>query len=86
MYYQNHIACPEFDAIGFSMAGVPGIFHFGHNADVAWSVTHAMADGQDLYVERFADGTYEFRGEWLPVQRHVETHRSCATRPTSRST
>ena len=72
VYYQNHIACPSFDAIGFSMAGVPGMFHFGHNAGVAWSVTHAMADGQDLYVERFADGTYEFRGEWLPVKRHSE--------------
>ena len=32
VYYQNHISCPEFDAIGFSMAGVPGMFHFGHNA------------------------------------------------------
>jgi penicillin amidase len=55
VYYQNHVACPEFDAIGFSMAGVPGMFHFGHNENVAWCVTHAMADTQDLYVERPED-------------------------------
>jgi len=57
VYYQNHVSCPEFDAIGFSMAGVPGMFHFGHNADVAWCVTHAMADTQDLYIERPEDIT-----------------------------
>jgi penicillin amidase len=74
VYYQNHIACDAFDAIGFSMAGVPGIFHFGHNADVAWCVTHAMADQQDLYVERFDDaGRYEFRGDSLEPSRRRET-------------
>jgi penicillin amidase len=74
VYYQNHIACPEFDAIGISMPGVPGMFHFGHNADVAWCVTHAMADNQDLFVERFdADGRYEFRGEWLPTEQRIES-------------
>jgi penicillin G amidase len=57
VYYQNHVSCPEFDAIGFSMAGVPGMFHFGHNEHVAWCVTHAMADTQDLYLERPEDIT-----------------------------
>ena len=33
VYYQNHLACPEFDAIGLSFPGVPGLPHFGHNAD-----------------------------------------------------
>ncbi len=73
VYYQNHIACPEFDAIGISMPGVPGMFHFGHNATVAWCVTHAMTDNQDLFVERFdQEGLYEFRGEWLPADRRTE--------------
>ena len=53
VYYQNHIACAEFDAIGLSFPGFPGFPHFGHNAHVAWCVTHAMADYQDLYIERF---------------------------------
>ncbi len=67
VYYQNHLACDEFDVIGLSFPGVPGFPHFGHNARVAWCVTHAMADYQDLYIERFKDGDgllYEFKGEW----------------------
>jgi penicillin amidase len=74
VYYQNHISCPEFDAIGFSMAGVPGMFHFGHNAHVAWCVTHGMADTQDLYIERFdTTGRYEFRGELHEPEHRRET-------------
>ena len=71
VYYQNHISCPEFDAIGLSFPGVPGFPHFGHNAHVAWCVTHAQADYQDLYVERFepgCGGRYEYRGEWLDTE------------------
>jgi penicillin amidase len=67
VYYQNHIACPEWDAIGLSFPGVPGLPHFGHNARVAWCVTHGMADYQDLYIERFDASDphrYELRGEW----------------------
>ena len=67
VYYQNHVSCPEFDVVGLSFPGLPGFPHFGHNAHVAWCVTHAMADYQDLYIERFKDGSpdeYEFRGTW----------------------
>ena len=53
VYYQNHLACPDWDAIGLSFPGVPGLPHFGHTARVAWCVTHGMADYQDLYIERF---------------------------------
>lgn len=56
VYYQNHIACPEFDAVGLSFPGFPAFPHFGHNASVAWCVTHAVADYQDLYLERFREG------------------------------
>ena len=55
-YYQNQLSCPRFDAIGLSFAGVPGFPHFGHNASVAWCITHAMADDLDLFVERFDNG------------------------------
>ena len=75
VYYQNHIACPEFDVIGLSFPGVPGFPHFGHNAHVAWCITHAQADYQDLYVERFNpdDPTqYDFQGEWRQAEIHRE--------------
>jgi penicillin amidase len=76
VYYQNHLACPEWDAIGLSFPGVPGLSHFGHNARVAWCVTHGMADYQDLFIERFEGGNparYEFRGEWREADVRRET-------------
>ncbi len=75
VYYQNHIACDEFDVVGLSFPGVPGFPHFGHNAHVAWCVTHAMADYQDLFIERFKEGDtryYEFKGEWEPADISTE--------------
>jgi penicillin G amidase len=71
VFYQNHLACPDFDAVGLSFPGVPGLPHFGHNRAVAWCVTTAMADYQDLYIERFHPDTpqlYEFKGQWRQVQ------------------
>ncbi|NUR59678.1 MAG: penicillin acylase family protein [Catenulispora sp.] len=50
-YWQNHVSCDAFDAIGLSFPGVPAFPHFGHTAHVAWGITHGMADDQDLFVE-----------------------------------
>ena len=75
MYAQMHLACDEFDAIGFTVPGVPGFPHFGHNEHVAWGVTHALADIHDLYVEQFdpADPErYLHRGDWLTVATRTE--------------
>jgi penicillin amidase len=83
-YYQNHLACPDFDAIGLSFPGVPGLSHFGHNRHVAWCVTHAMADYQDVFVERFdpTDPTrYEFSGEWRQAEVRRETIQVRGGRP-----
>jgi len=76
VYYQNHLACPEWDAIGLSFPGVPGLPHFGHNQRVAWCVTHGMADYQDLFIERFDAGDpsrYEHRGEWREADVRCES-------------
>jgi len=71
VYYQNHLACDEFDVIGMSFPGCPGFPHFGHNNNVAWCVTHAMSDYQDLYIEKFNPNDasqYEYEGKWLNAQ------------------
>ncbi|WP_181789412.1 penicillin acylase family protein, partial [Streptomyces phytophilus] len=52
VYQQIHLACPEYDVVGFAVPGVPGLPHFGHTGGVAWAITNAMADYQDLYRER----------------------------------
>lgn len=75
VYYQNHLACPEFNVIGYSFAGLPGFPHFGHSEQVAWCITHAGADYQDLYVERFDPenpAQYEYQGGWREAERRTE--------------
>ncbi|MEL7155026.1 MAG: penicillin acylase family protein [Actinomycetota bacterium] len=52
VYYQCHLACDDFDAIGLAFPGVPGFPHFGHNEGVAWCITHGMADDTDVFVEQ----------------------------------
>ncbi|KNX38421.1 penicillin acylase family protein [Luteipulveratus halotolerans] len=76
VYAQVHLSCPAFDVAGFAFPGVPGVQHFAHAGDVAWAVTNAMADYQDLYDEHLTR-----RGDevWAagpdgeePVRRSVE--------------
>ncbi|WP_052850971.1 GNAT family N-acetyltransferase [Streptomyces avicenniae] len=77
-YQQIRLACPEFDVVGLAVPGVPGIPHFGHTGTVAWGITHAMADYQDLYRERLrrtAEGGVEALGPdgWRPAEHGTET-------------
>jgi penicillin G amidase len=78
VYQQVHLACPEFDVVGMAFPGVPGVQHFGHTGGVAWAVTNAMADYQDLSVEqtrRTPDGGIEVRSPagWEPADIRTET-------------
>ncbi|MEV7738813.1 penicillin acylase family protein [Streptomyces sp. NPDC088921] len=78
VYQQIRLACPEFDVIGLAVPGVPGIAHFGHTGTVAWSITNAMADYQDLYRERLrrtGAGVEALGpdGVWHRAGRHAET-------------
>src|SRR5262249_31362041 len=50
-----------------SLPGLPGI-SLGHNDDVAWAFTNVMADVEDLFVERIQEESYEFQGEWRPLE------------------
>ncbi|MEP7199996.1 MAG: penicillin acylase family protein, partial [Chloroflexota bacterium] len=75
VYYQNHLRSDEWDVIGAGFPGVPGFSHLGHNDRVAWAITHAGADYQDLYVERFDPNDpmrYEHNGTWLTAETSVE--------------
>ncbi|MFJ8731645.1 penicillin acylase family protein [Streptomyces bauhiniae] len=77
VYQQIRLSCPEFDVIGLAVPGVPGIAHFAHTGPVAWSITNAMADYQDLYRERLrrtGAGVEALspEGVWQRAVRHVE--------------
>ena len=70
-YYQNHVTSESIDVIGLSFPGVPGFPHFGHNQNVAWCVTHAGADYQDIFVENFefSDPTkYRWKGSLVDAE------------------
>ncbi|MEU9386867.1 penicillin acylase family protein, partial [Streptomyces sp. NPDC048279] len=78
VYQQIRLSCPEFDVIGLAVPGVPGIAHFAHTGTVAWSVTNAMADYQDLYRERLRRTGAGIEalgpdGAWHRAERHTET-------------
>ncbi|MFF8813051.1 penicillin acylase family protein [Streptomyces pactum] len=83
VYQQIRLACPEYDVVGLAVPGVPGLAHFGHTGTVAWAITNAMADYQDLYRERLrragdgegGPGTVLALGPdgWRPAARHTET-------------
>ncbi|MER5205644.1 penicillin acylase family protein [Streptomyces sp. NPDC002825] len=78
VYQQIRLACPAYDVVGLAVPGVPGLAHFGHTGPVAWAITNAMADYQDLYRERLRrlpDGTVEALGPdgWAPAAAHAET-------------
>ncbi|MEU2914058.1 penicillin acylase family protein [Streptomyces massasporeus] len=78
VYQQIHLSCPEFDVVGLAVPGIPGIAHFGHTGTVAWAITNAMADYQDLYRERLrrtGAGVEALGpdGVWRRASRHTET-------------
>jgi penicillin amidase len=77
VYVQNHLACDEFDAIGLAFAGVPGMPHFGHNEFVAWAVTNAYGDYQDLYVELLDAEVAPSRVEVISVRDADDVTISC---------
>ncbi|MGB2863742.1 MAG: penicillin acylase family protein [Sedimentisphaerales bacterium] len=49
--FQQHLHCPGLEVIGMTLPGIPYVM-FGHNQQVAWTITAAMADVVDLYIER----------------------------------
>jgi penicillin amidase len=66
IWYECHLVAGDLDVTGVSFPGTPGIV-IGHNQHIAWGVTNAVSDVQDLYVEKFnPDNTdqYEYQGKW----------------------
>lgn len=77
-YQQVGLACPGVDVVGFTFPGVPGVQHFAHAGSVAWGITNAMADYQDLTLEQLRPsdaGGLEARGPagWEAAHSTTET-------------
>ncbi|WP_249672411.1 penicillin acylase family protein [Pseudomonas abieticivorans] len=70
------IRAPKYQAAGVSMAGFPGVLS-GFNGKVAWGMTMAMGDNQDIFLEKVKrEGgrlLYLADGKWLPAMARNET-------------
>jgi penicillin amidase len=70
IWYECHLESGDFDVVGASFPGTPGIV-IGHNRHIAWGVTNAISDVQDLYIEKFNPqhpSQYEYLGQWEEAQ------------------
>jgi penicillin G amidase len=66
IWYECHLVAGDLDVTGVSFPGAPGII-IGHNQHIAWGVTNAVSDVQDLYVEKFNPENpdqYQYQGQW----------------------
>jgi acyl-homoserine lactone acylase PvdQ len=62
IWYELELITPELHLSGVTLPGVPLIL-IGHNEQLAWGFTSAIADTQDLFVERVTpDGRVERAG------------------------
>lgn len=66
LWYENHLVAGDFAVTGASLPGAPGVV-IGHNNDIAWGVTNARTDVQDVFVERVANGRYLTEDGWRPL-------------------
>lgn len=71
VYQQVRLACEDpadsFDVLGYTFVGVPGVQHFAHAGEVAWAITNACADYQDVVDDDGSD-VVEQHSETIPVR------------------
>jgi len=70
IWYEVHLDSPELKVAGACLPGTPAVL-IGHNERIAWGITAALADGDDLFVERLNPANprqYEFQGQWLDAE------------------
>jgi penicillin amidase len=76
LWYENGLHCVEkseaclYDLRGVSLPGVPSIV-IGHNDRIAWGLTNAAFDPEDVFVERINPDNpnqYEVNGEWQEME------------------
>ena len=75
VWYMIHLKAPGLDVSGVSLPGLPLVI-IGHNQRIAWGMTNAGPDVQDLYVESFNfrdPKKYLHNGEWVEAEEREET-------------
>ena len=65
VWYEAVLETPELWIMGATVAGGPA-FASGWNRNLAWGVTYACADCEDLFVEECRGGRFLRSGRWHP--------------------
>lgn len=75
IWHEIHMQSPNYHCSGVSLPGLPLVM-IGHNENIAWGITLAFTDLQDLFVEKFTDESctkYLFENEERNSVIHEET-------------
>jgi penicillin amidase len=70
LWYENHLVGDGFNVTGVGLPGLPLVM-VGHNERIAWGMTLAFTDCEDLFIEKFDPQDphrYQFRDEWLEAE------------------
>ncbi|MFQ6617170.1 MAG: penicillin acylase family protein, partial [Fidelibacterota bacterium] len=59
IWYENHLHSPNFQVTGVTFPGVPGVI-IGYNSSIAWGLTNAFPDVQDLYIEKVPENNPDY--------------------------
>jgi penicillin amidase len=70
LWYEVHLEGGDFHVAGVTIPATCGVI-IGHNQRIAWGVTNARTDNQDLFIEQF-DVTdprrYRWNDDWLTAE------------------
>lgn len=70
IWMENHLVAGELNVSGVSTPALPTVL-VGHNERIAWGVTLAFTDCEDLYIEQFQPenpNRFLFQGQWFNAQ------------------
>jgi penicillin amidase len=70
LWYINHLVAGNLHVSGVSLPGVPMVL-VGHNAHIAWGMTLAFTDCEDLFIDQFDlenPNRYRFQDAWREAE------------------
>ena len=75
LWYEAHLVGGDFNITGVTIPGAPGVL-VGHNAHIAWGMTLAFTDCEDLFIEQIDSQNphrYRFQDTWREAEVISET-------------
>lgn len=71
VWYEMVLSCPDYQAIGFGMPGMPGLL-IGRTPTLAWGATYTFMDTVDSWVEHCRAGKYRRGKSWRKFDTRIE--------------